>query len=152
MGSGLVSDQTIHRYSPSSLSIIFMKTRCCKYKHSLGTNVARDTVLDNVVDVLAWNYTSNCHLSYSLFSRPTVKQYISLHSSAFCQPGTAECACVALRNKMAVGRENDEYYHLGRHKNITPLFPASPQGIDQLPESVNIWLSGQPTKLRPSHC
>jgi hypothetical protein len=24
-------------------------------------------------------------------------------------PGTAECACAALRNKMAVGRENNEY-------------------------------------------
>jgi hypothetical protein len=69
--------------------------------------------------------------SYSSFSRPTAifvsmgracaficawwakcifKQCISLHSSAFCPPGTAECACAALKEtKMAVGRENDEY-------------------------------------------
>jgi hypothetical protein len=54
----------------------------------------------------------------SSFSRPTAifgwwakctgMQRNALLENTFCPPGTDECACAALRNKMADGRKNDE--------------------------------------------
>jgi hypothetical protein len=39
------------------------------------------------------------HAHSAVWAKCIFKQCISLHSSAFCPPGTSECACAALRNK-----------------------------------------------------